>query len=340
MTTPRTHLLINYPKFPASLKRGLAERGIVLIENDWQPEAGLLQRTLACVVDFGGSIKHPLRALAWKRHLSRRGVPVFAWNRDAPHNNNIRPWRLALFDRLRPLDLYATHSLIDARWSFADTVLYLPNAADTAAYNLRGEPEAVLARLRDPGQYRWDVSFFGALDGDRYKEAEGRKAFFGALAARLDALGIRHRFVDTTRTPMSLEEQVGLIQCSRINLNFGARCDYGGFSASGLPDRCFGIPACGGFLLTDRRTHTADSFEIGRHLDEFADLDECITKIRHALGNFSLSRSTAEAGWRHVMRCHTYARRAETMHKALLDWHAGRRGLICDPVQSCRNATT
>ena len=328
----RTHLLINHAKFPAPLKHALAGRGLVLIEDDRQPASDLLRRALACVADFGGGVRHPLRALAWGRRMSRQGVPVIAWNRDAPHNNNLPPWRLTLFDRLRPLDIYATHSLVDTRWGFADTALFLPNAVDTSAYNLRGDPETVLTRLRDPGQYQWDVSFFGALDGGRYKEAADRQAFFGEMAARLDAFGICHRFVDTTHAVLSPDEQVALIQESRINLNFGARCDFGGFSASGLPERHFGIPACGGFLLTDRRIHTADSFEIGRHLDEFADLDECVEKIRSHLDDFDRSRDMAESGWRHVMRHHTYANRAETVHRALMDWHAGRRGLIHDSI--------
>lgn len=272
----------------------------------------------------------------WKRHLSRYGVPVFAWNRDAPYHNNLPAWRLAVFDRLRPLDLYATHSLIDTRWNFADTVLYLPNAAATSAYNLRGEPGTVLARLRDPGQYRWDVSFFGILDGCYYKEVAHRKTFFDALATRLDALGIRYRFVDTIAAPISLEEQVDLIQASRINLSFGAYCDYSdhrNYPASGLPERFFGIPACGGFLLADRRTHTADSFEVGRHLDDFDGLNECVEKIRRILDNFGHSRDMAEAGWRYVMQHHTYANRAGTLHKSVLDWHAGQRGLMYDPAE-------
>lgn len=336
MTLARTHMLINSPKFPAPLKQSLAERGIVLIENEWQPDTDLLRRALACVVGFDvKNIKHPLRALAWKRRLSRYGVPVFSWNRDAPYHNNLPAWRLSLFDRLRPLDIYATHSLIDTRWRFAESVLYLPNAVEPSAYNLRGESGAVLARLRDPGQYRWDVSFFGTLLDKPHKEVVARQSFFSALAPRLDTLGIHHRFVDTARTPMSLEEQVELIQTSRINLNFGAYCDYCGnrtYAAAGLPERCFGIPACGGFLLADRRAHTADSFEIGRHLDEFGSLDECVEKIHHHLEHFGLGRDMAEAGWRHVMRHHAYANRAETMHNALLSWHAGRPSPVTDGV--------
>lgn len=330
----RTHLLINYPKFPAPLKQALAGRGLVVVEDDRNPGPDLLRSALACVVDFGGNVKQPIKAALWRWRLARAGVPVFTWNRDAPHNNNLAGWRLGLFARLRPIDIYATHSFADERWAFAGTTLFLPNAADTALYNLRGEPGDVLARMRDPRQYRWDVSFFGALDGDRYKEARTRKAFFAALTARLDVLGIRHHFVDTTRQAMTLDEQVTLIQESVINLNFGARCDFESGQAWGLPERCFGIPACGGFLLTDRRQHNADSFEAGTHVEEFSDLDQCVEKIRQALDEFSRSRDIAEAGWRHVMRDHTYAARAATLHEALLDWHAGRRGLIAGPRPS------
>ena len=324
----RTHLLVNNPKFPAPFKQALAECGILVVEERTSPDAELLRRALAAVADFGGSVKHPLRSLLWRRRLSRFGVPVFSWNRDAPHNNNLPAWRLGLFDRLRPLDIYATHSLSETRWDFADTVLFLPNAVDPSAYGLGSDPESALARLRDPGAYRWDVSFFGALDGERYKEAVARQSFFGELAARLEAQGIRHRFVDTSRQALSLPEQIDLIQSSRINLNFGARCDFGARTAGGLPERCYGIPASGGFLLTDRRTHTADDFVVGRQLDEFSDIDECMAKIREYLADFSRLRSVAEAGWRHVMHHHTYANRARTLLCALGDWHAGRRGLI------------
>lgn len=321
MTMTRDHILVAHQKFPAPLKRALSDRGLTLIENEHHPDPEILKRTLACIVDFGGGAKHPLRARRWKNLMSRHGIPVCVWNRDAPHNNNLKPWRLAVFNRMHTIDIYATHSLVDTRWHFSDTVLFLPNAADTASYNLRGTPGDVFARLRDSNQYRWDVSFFGAIDATQYKEAKIRQQFFSALSARLRAQNIRHNFVDTTHKGLPLEEQVDLIQSSHINLNFGARCDYGGFPPSGLPERCFGIPACGGFLLTDRRTHTRDSFEIGRHLDEFYDINDCVHKIQHHLLNFNHCRIIAEEGWHHVMQLHTYANRAEALHLALIAWH-------------------
>ena len=127
---------------------------------------------------------------------------------------------------------------------------------------------------------------------------------------------------------MSVAEQVALVRSSRINLNFGASCDYGAPVASGLPERCYGIPACGGFLLGDKRTHAPDDFTPGENWAEFNDLDDCVAKIDYWLAHFDAARDLAERCHAHVMSNHTYANRAATLHQALLDWHAGRRGRL------------
>ena len=202
-------------------------------------------------------------------------------------------------------------------------MLYLANAADTVRYHLRG---ATLEALRDPAGYECDVSFFGAMDGARYKEMRARQDFFDALGERLGALGIRFLFRESAG--MSVEDQITLIQKSRINLNFGAACDYGAPVASGLPERCYGIPACGGFLLSDRRTHARDDFTPGENWAEFDGLDDCVAKIEYWLANFAAARQLAERCHAHVMERHTYAHRAATLHQALADWHAGKRGVM------------
>jgi spore maturation protein CgeB len=258
-----------------------------------------------------------------RRFLRRQGIPLFVWNQDAPHYLNRAAWRLDWLDRARLFDLYATHSLVDARRSFADSLLYLPNAADTTRYHLHG---ATLGELREPARYEHDVSFFGAMDGSRYKEMRGRQEFFAALGGRLARRGIR--FVFRESAGMSIEEQVALIQSSRINLNFGASCDYGAPVASGLPERCYGIPACGGFLLCDRRTHAKDDFTIGENWAEFDGLDDCVTQIEYWLANFAAARDLAERCHAHVLARHTYAHRAATLHNALLAWHEGKRGRL------------
>lgn len=315
----RTRLIINHTGFLPPMRSALEARGLSIDENVWLPSGGQLEGTLACHVWFYDCLRHPWRMWRLKQRLKRHRVPLVAWNRDAPHYLNRAAWRLDWLDRAGILDIYASHSLTDTR-RFAETVLYLPNAADIAVYGPGGSAEDVFRRLRDPSGYRYDVSFFGGMNGCRYKEDAARERFFAALGERLGKRGITYLFREGEG--LSAAEQVDLIQASRINLNFGARCEYGARVASGLPERCYGIPACGGFLLCDKRTHARDDFTIGENWAEYDGLDDCVAKIEYWLAHFDEARSLAERCHQHVMNHHTYAHRAETLHRALLDWHA------------------
>lgn len=322
----RDLLIVNHTGFPRPLWQGLEARGVATVEQVWEPDDTLLSRSLGCVVWFYDCLRHPYKIWRLRQRLARHGVPLFAWNRDAPHYLNRKPWRLDLLNRFRLLDIYATHTLADERRQFADTVLYFPNAADVESYGLGAEEATTLAAMRNAGHYEWDVSFFGAMDGTRYKEMLGRQVFFESLSLHLQERGIHHLFREAG--DMTVKNQVQLIQCSRINLNFGASCEYGAPFASGLPERCYGIPAAGGFLLCDRRTHARDDFAPGHNWAEFDGVDDCVSQIEHWLSHFEAARDLAERCHHHVMENHTYAHRAERLHRALLDWHGGRRGLI------------
>ncbi|OHC70144.1 MAG: hypothetical protein A2045_11770 [Rhodocyclales bacterium GWA2_65_20] len=323
--TDKDVLLIAHGSLHPALRRELAARGLTLRESRrWQDaDRSTPQRILGAYTWFYEGLRHPLTIWGMHRFLRRQGIPLFVWNQDAPHYLNRAGWRLDWLDRARLFDLYATHTLIDSRRYFADSVLYLPNATDISRYHLHG---ATLADLRNTGRYEHDVSFFGAMDGSRYREMRPRQEFFAALGERLAARGIRFLFRESAG--MSVEEQVALVQKSRISLNFGASCDYGAPVASGLPERCYGIPACGGFLLCDRRTHARDDFTPGENWAEFDGVDGCVAQIEGWLANFAAARELAERCHAHVMTRHTYAHRAATLHQALLAWHAGQRGRL------------
>ncbi|MEI7614145.1 MAG: glycosyltransferase [Betaproteobacteria bacterium] len=318
MTHPeRKHIIVNHSGLMPPLRSALEARGLVLDDDHWLPSDEQLEKTLACHVWFYDCLRHPVRVWRLKRRLSRHQVPLFAWNRDAPHYLNRSTWRLDWLDRARLLDIYASHTLIDER-RFADTVLYLPNAADTSTYRPDEDIDTVFKRLRNPQNYQYDVSFFGGMDGLRYKEDAARQNFFAALGKRLSERNIRFLFRESEG--MSVAEQIKLIHSSRINLNFGARCEYQAPVASGLPERCYGIPACGGFLLCDKRTHARDDFTLGDNWTEFDGLDDCVAKIEFWLAHFEQARDLAERCHHHVMSHHTYAQRAATLHLALSKW--------------------
>ena len=269
------------------------------------------------------SIKRPWHAWRRKRKLNEAGVPVIAWNRDGPSHKGEKAWRMWLLRHLDFFDIYATHTMQDAQ-GFAPTVLYLANAAWDTHYNLGGMD---LESLRDAARYRVDVSFFGRTSAAAFPEMAKRERFFRNLGPRLEALGISYEFRETS---MSFDEQRSFIQSSRINLNFHAGCDdnyHGGprpgqETSWGMPERCFGVPACGGFLLSDHRKHAQRDFAPGVDWIEFADEDECVEKIRFYLDRFEASRKVAEAAHLRVMNEHTYVHRARTLAAAASEWRA------------------
>jgi spore maturation protein CgeB len=193
--------------------------------------------------------------------------------------------------------------------------MYLPNAAWTRAYHLAG---VTLEQLRDPNRYRYDVSFFGRLDAAKYPEMRERAAFFSELEQRLSRQGVstclRHS------AGMSLSEPIDFIQRSRINLNYGAGCDDGPERSWGLPERCYGVPACGGFLLSDDRRHAENDFVVGKEWIHFSDLDDAVAKIRYYLDNFGEARWIAEAAHARVMKDHLYVNRARSLIDAATAW--------------------
>jgi spore maturation protein CgeB len=304
--TPDT-ILLNYRKGFAPLKEAFENLGYQVIENEWTPSPGLAARCEAAVVNLYEAIRQPLRAVAMRRRLRAAGVPVIGVDRDAPWHMGMRWRRLALFRLLRPLDIYASHTM-QPTWEFAPVKIHNPNAVWTRCFNLHGR---TLEQMRDPGFYEYDVSFLGNIDGERYKEHAERARFFAELRPRLDEMKVRHYIAHSSG--IDEETQIRVIQRSRINLSYRSSCDHGGTLSWGLPERCYGVPARGGFLLTDERRHAGDDFDLATEWAGFSDLEDCLRKIRYYLDNFALTRSIAEAAHARVMRDHTYEQRARRL---------------------------
>lgn len=311
-------VIINYRKGFEPLEEAFANLGYEVIKNAWHLPAAADDIELA-VVNLYEAIRQPWRALSFKRQLRPAGIPLIGLDRDAPWHMGIRKRRILLFRCLNLLDIYASYTM-QPTWNFAPTKIYSPNAVWVRNFNLHGH---TLDEMRDPGFYEYDVSFLGNMDGVRYKEHAERQHFFAALRERLDALGIRHYIKHSSG--ISEEEQIRVIQRSRINLSFRSSCDHGGEMSWGLPERCYGVPARGGFLLTDRRRHAADDFDLTREWADYEGMDDCIRQIQHWLANFAQTRAIAEAAHEKVMGCHTYEHRAQNLINAAHACRAARQ---------------
>jgi spore maturation protein CgeB len=309
-----SRVLLNFRGGFAGLREGFERLGCDVVENLWSPEAAALGGVALCVADFVDCARAVRITSGLRRRLARARVPFVALNRDAPFNRGVHPLRLAVLRRLKPFDAYAAHSMQGAG-GYAQRAMYCPNAARESVYRVS---EAGLAALRDPARYRWDVSFLGNLDAARYGEHARRVAFLQALSARLDELGIRTLFRDSAG--LCVDEQIEIMRASRINLSVMAACDSGGVASWGLPERCYGVPACGGFLLSDRRRHAAEDFAEDERA-EYDGLEDCVRKIRHFLAHFDQGRAIAERARARVERDHGYRNRAAR----LLDWRRHAR---------------
>jgi len=304
-----SRVLLNVAGGFAGLREGFEALGCEVIENQWAPEGALLEGAALCVADFVDCARRLSRTLGLRRRLARARVPLLALNRDAPFHRGVHPMRIAALRGFRPFDVYAAHSMqgvqrVQGAGRYARRTLYCPNAARESVYKVS---DAALATLRDPAGYRWDVSFLGNLDAARFREHARRVEFLRALDIKLGKMGLRTSFRDSAG--MTAQEQVAFIQASRINLSVMAGCDVGGESSWGLPERCYGVPAAGGFLLSDRRRHAIEDFADDERA-EYDSMDDCLRQIRYFLEHFDQARAIAERARARIARDHGYRSRA------------------------------
>lgn len=296
-------ILLNFRSGFPGLREGFEALGHEVIENLWVPAAPLPADSGLCVADFVDCARHFARTRAHSRQLRRQRVPFIALSRDAPWHRGIHRLRLVLVGVRTPFDGYAAHSMQGAG-KFARRTLYCPNAAREGVYHTS---DAEIRAMRDPQYHRWDVSFFGNLDVARYPEHRARAEFLRALEARLQPLGVSTLFRDSAG--MTEAEQLEVVRRSRVNLSASVACDAGAEPSWGLPERCYGVPACGAFLLSDHRHHAAQDFA-GDEWAEYRTLDDCVARVREFLAQPELARGIAERAHARTMRDHLYRHRA------------------------------
>ncbi len=303
-------IALNYRHKNERLEEALQELGHSVIYNLWDID-GILSNSIDTVIfEFKQILKDEFKFLRLAHKLKKAKIPVVTWCRDTP-NIGARRWKLTAILKLGLVDIFATHSLQE--FSEQDgKVLYLPNAAWTSKYNLG---RVMLEELRNPDIYTIDVSFIGNIDARKCPEHKKRFEFLQSLGELLRKNNITYSFVDSKN--LNFDAQVKLIQKAKINLNYGCAADRYEIKSWGLPERCYGIPACGGFLLTDERVHARDDFIEGGEIVMFKDLNDCFEKIKYYLNSPEKRRRIAENAYKRVVGEHTYKHRAEKLINAI-----------------------
>ncbi len=132
-------------------------------------------------------------------------------------------------------------------------------------------------------------------------------------------MGLNYIFIDSfsLTKPPSLAEQIAVIQGSRINLSCVAAADSSGVMSWGMTERSFGVPSCGGFLLSEERVHLQDCFDLDREVATYHDLEDCKRKILYYLEHEQERKRIMVNAHRRVLREHTYMDRARTLEMAI-----------------------
>lgn len=298
-------IALNYRKGNPRLKEGIESAGHEIRENIWDIKAFISEGIEAAIFEFKYIFKEKWKFLSTAYRLKQHGIPAVTWNVDSPWNAGIKKWEVNLLLRSNILSIYATHSLQYTNRIRYPKVIYLPNAAWISKYNLRN---ATLEDLRQNGIYKWDISFIGNIDKQRYPEHKNRAEFLEKLGGSLKKQGINFLFIDGK--DMSFNEQVEIIQRSKINLSCISAADSARGFSWGLSERCYGIPACGGFLLMEDRIHVKDDFNIGEEVVTYSGIEDCKNKILFYLHEHEERRRIAENSYKRVMKEHTYKHRA------------------------------
>lgn len=301
-------IALNYRKGNQRLKEALLSQGHNVLDNVLDFKAFDYHRVDAVIFEFKYIFKDYIRVFPLIFKLRLKKIPVVTWNVDSPWNAGISPWKIKTLLKSNLLSIYATHSLQDTGNLKHLKVIYLPNAAWTSAYNLRN---VTLHDLRRPDFYKWDVSFIGNIDSYAYPEHRKREEFLSQLGSTLKKMSISFLFIDSKG--LSYDEQVEIIQRSKINLSCVTAADSKYGFSWGLPERCYGIPACGGFLLMEERVHVKDDFMVGEEVVTYSDMEDCKDKILFYLRHHDERRKIAENAYQRIMREHTYSHRAERL---------------------------
>lgn len=99
---------------------------------------------------------------------------------------------------------------------------------------------------------------------------------------------------------------------SKINLNITMK----GIQ-SGLPLRIYDVMGCGGFLMTNYQQEIPSYFEIGKDLECYESIDDCVQKVQYYLTHEEERKAIAENGYQKVKQLHTYEHRVLKMMEIL-----------------------
>jgi spore maturation protein CgeB len=196
---------------------------------------------------------------------------------------------------IKGLDLVATAAPECCHWYHAEgcPAIYLPEASDPDIFR-PVSPEKI-----------HDVCFVGGKYGVRSDIVSRLRSEGVKIAAY--GRGWPDGHLPTQDVPM-------LFSRSRIVLGIGTIGYTKGFFS--LKMRDFDAPMSGSLYLTHHNPDLESLYEIGREIDTYKTIDECVAKVRHYIQHPGLAEGIGAAGRARALRDHTWAKRFDALFSA------------------------
>ena len=105
-------------------------------------------------------------------------------------------------------------------------------------------------------------------------------------------------------------EMSKIFYLSKINLNITLPS-----IRSGIPQRVFDVMGCGGFMLTNHQQELEELFTIGKEIETFKSLPECIDKVEYYLNHEKQRQGIAINGYKAIREFHTINHRMQEIIK-------------------------
>lgn len=235
----------------------------------------------------------------------------------------------SLYHEKSPLSLLLKSKILPDYW--AGYVKGLSEAQlGVYGYNFLQDtiPDELVGELKQrfPGFYRLDNS---VKNVDVYVAAN---YYLGMLVSEMERVRVLNALAKNnivtvyTRSDTSLLRNVEckagitthvqmprVFRLSKINLNITMK----GIQ-SGLPLRIWDVLGCGGFLLTNYQSEIPTFLEVGKDLECYESIEDCVEKAEYYLKHEDLRAEIAENGYNKVKRLHTYEHRVLEMLTVLL----------------------
>lgn len=255
------------------------------------------------LLDIGGRFLFP-QTLRKIKNISDIKLILWATERSFDVEDEDFLKEIEVYDYIFSTSNYAVRTLEEKGMR---NIYYLPFATDINYY------KKLFLLNGDLNRYGCEIGFVGAYDKNREKILENLIEFdLKIYGTEWDkATGTNLKQFLTSTSGLYGKNLIRFYNAVKININISKE-NYNR-NLSGMDLRIFDIPACQSFLITQYVEEIPFTFEVGKEIEIFNDIEELKSKIKFYLNNENERNKISQRGYEKICKFHTFEKRMQEM---------------------------